>query len=311
MKFINTVLAVFSTRIIEKIIRQINSVIISRSLGPGGLGLYTLFFAVAKNLHTFSEFGLGASGIYIIRRKLSEEKKIIENSILFSIVVGILLSILVFIFKNQLGSFLLDDQSHFILLLSLVIPMIMIATIFSTLIRGMKKFKIFNLFTIIKPFCFLVFIFIGLVVYNGDLITAIIGQIVAILVSGFWIIYKMKILSSFSICFHKKLFYDSFKYGFKQHILKIIMMFLSTSPFYILKGLTNKEICEYLSLRKLKTLRTKKEYTPKLIWGTIQKYKNRLQRYKDKILFIRESLYVEKFRKDNKEQCGKSIKNFY
>ena len=64
-------------------------------------------------------------------------------------------------------------------------------------------------------------------------------------------------------------------------------------------GLTNKEICEYLTLRKLKTFRTKKEYTPKLVWGTIQKYKKRLQRNKDKILFIRESLYVEKFLKEN------------
>ena len=64
-------------------------------------------------------------------------------------------------------------------------------------------------------------------------------------------------------------------------------------------GLTNKDICRYLSSKKIKTLRTKKEYTPKLIWGTIQKFKKRLQRNKDKILFIRESLYVEKFRKDN------------
>ena len=45
--------------------------------------------------------------------------------------------------------------------------------------------------------------------------------------------------------------------------------------------------------KKLKTLRTKKEYTPKLVCGTIQKYKKRLQRNKDKILFIVESLYVE------------------
>ena len=66
-------------------------------------------------------------------------------------------------------------------------------------------------------------------------------------------------------------------------------------------GLTNKEICEYLSLRELKTFRTQKEYTPKLIWGTIQKYKKRLQRNKDKILFIKESLYVEKL--------GKKINN--
>ena len=66
-------------------------------------------------------------------------------------------------------------------------------------------------------------------------------------------------------------------------------------------GLSNKQICKYLSLKKLKTFRTQKEYTPKLIWGTIQKYKKRLQRNNDKILFIRESLYVEKFRIDNKE----------
>ena len=65
-------------------------------------------------------------------------------------------------------------------------------------------------------------------------------------------------------------------------------------------GLTNKDICKYLSLRKLKTFRTQKEYIPKLIWGTIQKYKKRLQRNKDKKLFIRESIYVKKLWKENK-----------
>ena len=56
MGFLNTILSVFSMRIVEKFIRQINSIIISRSLGPGGVGLYTLFFALAKNLYTFFFF---------------------------------------------------------------------------------------------------------------------------------------------------------------------------------------------------------------------------------------------------------------
>jgi len=242
MKFYNTIISVFSTRVVEKFIRQINSVIISRSLGPGGVGLYTLFFALAKNLHTFSEFGMGASGIYFIRRKLSDEKKIIENVVCFSLVVGLLLALLVFIFRKQLGSFLLDDQGGYILLMSLVIPMIMLATIFSILMRGLKKFKLFNFFTILKPLCFMVFIFIGLILYNGDLIVAISGQIVAILLSGFWIIYKMKKIVPFQLKFHKETFIQNIRYGIRQHILKIIMMFLSTSPIYILKGLTTKEV---------------------------------------------------------------------
>ena len=64
--------------------------------------------------------------------------------------------------------------------------------------------------------------------------------------------------------------------------------------------LTNKDICKYYSLRKLKTFRTQKEYTPKSIWVTLQKYKKRLQRNKDKIMFIKESMYIEKFCKENK-----------
>ena len=242
MKFYNTIISVFSTRIIEKFIRQINSVIISRSLGPGGVGLYTLFFSLAKNLYTFSEFGMGASGIYFIRRKLSKEKKIIENAVVFSLFIGLILSLLVFIFRKQLGSFLLDEQEYYIFLLSLVIPMIMLASIFSILLRGLKKFKIFNLFTVIKPLCLLIFIFIGLIIYQGDLIIAIIGQIVAIILSGFWIMYKMYKIIPFKLRFHQETFINNIGYGLKQHFLKIIMMFLSTTSIYILKGLTTKEV---------------------------------------------------------------------
>ena len=242
MGFLNTILSVFSTRIVEKFIRQINSIIISRSLGPGGVGLYTLFFALAKNLYTFSEFGMGASGIYFMRRKISKEKKVIENAVVFSLSVGIILALIVFVFRKQLGSFLLDDQGYYIFLLSLVIPMIMLASIFSILMRGLKQFNLFNFFTILKPLCFLIFIFIGLVVYNGDLIIAISGQIVAILLSGFWIIYKMNKVIPFKFRFHKKTFIQNIRYGIKQHFLKIVIMFLATSPIYILKGLTTKEI---------------------------------------------------------------------
>ena len=47
-------------------------------------------------------------------------------------------------------------------------------------------------------------------------------------------------------------------------------------------GLINKEIYEYHSIRKLKTFTIQTEYTLKLIWKTIQKYKKRLQINKDK-----------------------------
>ena len=58
------------------------------------------------------------------------------------------------------------------------------------------------------------------------------------------------------------------------------------------KGLTNKQISEYLNNKNLKTFRTNDIYTPKLIWMTLKKYKIRLLRNNDNILQIKECLYL-------------------
>ena len=59
------------------------------------------------------------------------------------------------------------------------------------------------------------------------------------------------------------------------------------------KGLSNKDISEYLNNKNLKTFRTNNIYTPKLIWMTLKKYNIRLLRKNENILQIRESLYVK------------------
>ena len=58
------------------------------------------------------------------------------------------------------------------------------------------------------------------------------------------------------------------------------------------KGLTNKEISEYQNNTDFKTFRTKDNYTPKLIWITLKKYRKRLLRNNYNILQIKECLYV-------------------
>ena len=59
-----------------------------------------------------------------------------------------------------------------------------------------------------------------------------------------------------------------------------------------LQGWSNKQITDHLNSKNLKTLRTKKQYTTKLIWMTIHKFKNRLFRKSDRILRIKESINV-------------------
>ena len=127
-------------------------------------------------------------------------------------------------------------------MLSAVIPIIMISSIFSILARGLKRFDIYNYFVLIKPFVFLIFIFFTLIIFKGDLFYALISQVIAIFIAGLWILVKIYRLYPFKFNFHKEIFVQNIRYGFKQHILKISLMLLSSIQIYILKYFTDPEI---------------------------------------------------------------------
>lgn len=248
MFFFKTVLSVLSTRFFEKFIRQINSIIIGRTIGPSGLGLFTLFFTLVKNFHTISEFGLGASGIFFIKRKKENTRKIIENAFFFSLFMGLFFFIIIFFLRQKIANYLLDDSSIYIFLISIVIPFITVSAIFSSLLRGLDRFKDFNIFTLMKPLFFFIFIFFSLIIYDGNVTSAIIGQVSAILFVGIWLVIKVHKMIPFKINFHYDTFLENIKYGIKHHIMKIILMFMVTAPIYILKMLTSADIVGQYSI---------------------------------------------------------------
>ena len=53
------------------------------------------------------------------------------------------------------------------------------------------------------------------------------------------------------------------------------------------QGWSNKKISDYLNSKNLKTPRTRKEFTPKLIWMTIHRLQKRLSRKSNRILIIK------------------------
>ena len=66
-------------------------------------------------------------------------------------------------------------------------------------------------------------------------------------------------------------------------------------------GFSNSEISEFLNVNGIRPLRTDKPYSPKLVWMSLKKYQNRLDRYDtDTLVELSETLCVTPFSKDNK-----------
>ena len=66
------------------------------------------------------------------------------------------------------------------------------------------------------------------------------------------------------------------------------------------RGYSKTEISNFLNLNRIRTIRTNKPYSPKLIWLSLKKYRDRLARFRrDKILSIREKLEVGFLKNDS------------
>ena len=105
---------------------------------------------------------------------------------------------------------------------------------------------------------------------------------------------------------HYKLFID-FKVVIETKRLSIVN--ISSDRLYRLQlmkslkdnGFSNSEISEFLNVNGIRPLRTDKPYSPKLVWVTLKKYQNRLDRYDtDTLVELSETLCVTPFSQDNK-----------
>jgi DNA-binding transcriptional MerR regulator len=59
------------------------------------------------------------------------------------------------------------------------------------------------------------------------------------------------------------------------------------------EGYNSKEISEFLNINGIKTIRNNNLYTPKLVWVTLKKYHQRLERIgNNRIIQFKEGLYI-------------------
>ena len=60
------------------------------------------------------------------------------------------------------------------------------------------------------------------------------------------------------------------------------------------EGYNSKEISEFLNVNGIRPLRTDNPYSPKLVWGTLNKYEKRLSRVGNtELISFKETLYVQ------------------
>jgi len=211
----------FSSQILIFAVGLITSIILARTLGPTGKGIYALVILIPAVMLKLGSLGIEAANVYFVGSRQYEPKDVASNSLLSSILLGLFL-ILLFLGISYLSAFnnyLNSNQINifYLWLVVLTIPFSLFSGFLRSIFLGKEEITTFNKINIFQTIIQLVLIVIFLMMLKQGVSGAVNAYILTVIFVFVFIIFLIKKVTEIKVFFNKKLFKDSIGYGVKAY----------------------------------------------------------------------------------------------
>ena len=140
-KFIKSTIILLIGGAITKILGMVNKILLTRYLGPEGIGIYMLVIPSFILFINIASFGLPVAISKFVSEDTKNNKKLISTAILFILFINLLLMIIIILFSKSISISLLHDRRCYygILSISLVLPFVSISSILRSYFFGKER----------------------------------------------------------------------------------------------------------------------------------------------------------------------------
>jgi len=222
-EFTKNTLITFVTRVLTAVFGIIITIIIARTLGPKGQGIYSLAMLLPTTLLLFVIFGLNVSSIFYIGKKKYSPKEVFGQNILFSFFLGIftiLIGLLIIFFFSD--KFFPGVERIYLFLSIFLIPFAIFFDFVISILLGIQKIKKYNFFYFFQSFIFLFLVAILILGFKFGITVTILAQIFSFALVGIFLFFiTKKEVGGLLLKFNKNYFKDAFNYGFKNYLGEI------------------------------------------------------------------------------------------
>lgn len=225
--FTKNTLLTSTVRVLNMIIGVIISIIIIRSLGPEGNGIYSLVILLPAFLLTFSDFGISYAIVYYISKKKYSPSEIFGINIIYSISVSIFLIVCGLIIVYFFNEKIFPNVERIYLLLSLsAIPIQIFFTLSISVLLGLQKITKYNIILFSQSCIFLLLVATFLFGLKLGIKAALIANIFSTLVANIILFIQIiKQIKKVVFTLTKNIFKDIFLYGIKIYGKNILNFF--------------------------------------------------------------------------------------
>jgi len=211
----------FSSQVIIFAIGFTTSIILARVLGPTGKGIYALIALIPAVMLKLGSLGIEAANVYFTGSKKYEIKDIISNSLLSSILLGLILIFLFFgssrldIFQRFLNSNQINP--FYLWLVVLTVPFSLFSGFLRNILLGKEKIVTFNKINIFKTIFQLTAIIVFLLILRQGVFGAVISNVLTIAALTLFVTLSTRKITKIRFSYRLDLLKDSTKYGLKAY----------------------------------------------------------------------------------------------
>lgn len=227
---------------------SVTSIIIARSLGPSGKGIYSLAIMIPAMAATLISMGIDFSNMYFIGKKKYPIGSIVGNAFFCSSCFGGGVVLLLLSMVPFLTAYFLKGASRIYLYTTVpIIPFLLLfGNIYYILLgyRNMLKFAVLN---VLRPFSYLAMLVLFYYFFKLSVYRAVWAYIFGLALGlSIGIYFLIKSGYCIGLTTNKKIFVEALKFGSKQHLGTIFQFFNYRLDVLIIAALlTNSDVGLY------------------------------------------------------------------
>ncbi|MCP4537258.1 MAG: oligosaccharide flippase family protein [Chloroflexi bacterium] len=223
MVFFRNVLGTFGAEMLTVALNLLVGVLTARVLGPERRGVLTLLMTLSLTLVYFADLGVSKANIYLIGRRKRSEAAVAANSVFITLAAGAVLSLVLWLARAPLLNTLLRGlPSHYLALILLLTPLLLLYTQWMAILRARQSFGVFNLLRLLMPVALLGCMGLALLVFHGGIGWATVAYATAtFLAAGVGLLVVGRIVQ-FQPVFDWPLARESLVYGVKSYLQNLV-----------------------------------------------------------------------------------------
>lgn len=219
--FRNSLIMVFGGGI-TTLLSAVQGIVVARLLGPTGIGQFQLAITLSLVISTLLIFGIGQANIYFLNQLKKELYIIFSNSILFSVIAGIIAvvsALLIFRFGDEYtGNFKQLTE----ILFSFSLFFIILQAILGQILVSQMRVKAFNAIQVAVRTGIIILICVLAWIIGVSVDLAIIIIAISQVVTACWFYFMIKNRISSTLAIDLPLLWQTFKYGIKLHTVSLL-----------------------------------------------------------------------------------------